>query len=408
MPIEQVETLIIGGGQAGLTMSHRLKQRGCAHLVLERHRIAERWRSERWDGLRFQFPNWSVRLPDFPFAHADRDGFATGSEIAGFIAAYAAFIAAPVRCGVNVAALRYRDGAPGFAAETSDGVIEADNVVVATGPYQRAMIPALLREDAGIFQLHASRYRNPGQLPPGAVLVIGSGASGAQIAEELLRAGRRVYLSVGRHRRMPRRYRGRDLIWWLDVMGLLQRPTEQRGPDRSLPLITGAFGGDTIDFRRFAAEGVTLLGRMEAANGGVIDFAPDLAERLAYGDASYAIFLDMMDAHVEQYGLEMPQDPDARAGLPDPPRPPEPLRRLDLRAAGIVAVIWATGYCFDFGWIHVPVLNPQGEPVHVRGITDVPGMYFLGLQWLSKLNSSLLSGVGEDAADLADHIAART
>jgi putative flavoprotein involved in K+ transport len=152
---------------------------------------------------------------------------------------------------------------------------------------------------------------------------------------------------------------------------------------------------------------VTLLGRMEAADGGVIDFAPDLAERLAYGDASYAVFLDMMDAHAEQHGLEMPQDPDARAGLADPPRPSEPLRRLDLRAAGIAAVIWATGYRFDFGWIQVPVLNPHGEPVHVGGITDVPGMYFLGLQWLSKLNSSLLSGVGEDAADLADHIAAR-
>jgi putative flavoprotein involved in K+ transport len=407
MPVEQVQTLIIGGGQAGLTMSHRLKQRRLAHLVLERHRIAERWRSERWDGLRFQFPNWSVRLPDFPFPHTDPDGFATSTEIADFITAYAAFIAAPIRCGVAVTALRCGDGGSGFVAETSDGPIEADNVVAATGPYQRPVIPALSLDDAGIFQVHASRYQNPDQLPSGAVLVIGSGASGAQITEELLRAGRRVYLSVGRHRRMPRRYRGRDLIWWLSAMGLLERPTEERGPDRSLPLITGAFGGNTIDFRQFAAEGVTLLGRAQAAHQGVIDFAPDLARRLAYGDASYAIFLDMMDAHVERHDLNMPQDPAARAVLPDPPCLSEPLRRLDLRAAGIGAVIWATGYGFDFGWIQVPVLNARAEPVHVRGITEVPGMYFLGLQWLSKLNSSLLSGVGDDAADLADHIAAR-
>jgi len=262
MPVEQVQTLIIGGGQAGLTMSHRLKQRGLAHIVLERHRIAERWRSERWDGLRFQFPNWSVRLPDFPFPHTDPDGFATSGEIVDFIAAYAAFIAAPIRCGVAVTALRCRDGATGFVAETSDGAIEAINVVVATGPYQRPLIPALSLDNIHVFQVHAGRYQKPDQLPSGAVLVVGSGASGAQITEELLRAGRRVYLSVGRHRRMPRRYRGRDLIWWLSALGLLERPTEERGPDRSLPLITGAFGGNTIDFRQFAAEGVTLLGRM--------------------------------------------------------------------------------------------------------------------------------------------------
>jgi putative flavoprotein involved in K+ transport len=407
VPVERIQTLVIGGGQAGLAMSHMLGKRGLEHLVLERARIAERWRGERWDGLRFQFPNWSIGLPDFPFPHADPDGFASGGEIADFIGAYAAFIGAPVRCGVNVSALRRRAGSSGFVAETSDGAIEADNVVVATGPYQRPRDPPHLRDGAGLFQLDASRYKNPAQLPPGAVLVVGSGASGAQIAEELLRAGRRVYLSVGQHRRMPRRYRGRDLIWWLDEMGLLQRPTEERGPERSLPLISGAFGGNTIDFRQFAAEGVTLLGRMVAANNAVVEFAPDLAKRLAYGDASYIFFLDMVDAHVEARSLDMPRDSEARAVLPDPLCLTEPLRQLDLKATGVAAVIWATGYDFDFGWIDVPVLNPHGEPVHTKGITGVPGMYFLGLQWLAKLNSSLLSGVGDDAAVLADHIAAR-
>jgi putative flavoprotein involved in K+ transport len=408
MPVEQVQTLIIGGGQAGLAMSHRLKQRGQAHLVLERQRIAERWRSERWDGLRFQFPNWSVRLPDFPFPHTDPDGFATSGDILDFISAYAAFVAPPIRCGVAVTSLRCRDGASGFVAEISDGVIEADNVVVATGPYQRPIIPALLRDDADVFQVHASRYTNPDQLPSGAVLVIGSGASGAQIAEELLCAGRRVYLSVGRHTRLPRRYRGRDLIWWLSAMGIDQTPVEARGPSRLLPVITGAYGGHTIDFRRFATDGVTLLGRLEAAHEGVIDFAPDLVESLANGDAIYSTFLDMVDAHIKQHGLNMPEDPAARAVLSDPLCVTEPLRRLDLRAAGVSAVIWATGYGVDFGWIGVPVLDARGEPVHCGGVTDVPGLYFLGLQWLSKMSSSFLSGVGDDAAVLADHIVARS
>jgi putative flavoprotein involved in K+ transport len=407
MPLEQVRTLIIGGGQAGLVMSHRLKQRGLKHLVIERHRIAERWRSERWDGLRFQFPNWSVRLPDFPFPHTDPDGFATSREIVDFISAYADFIAAPIRCGVAVTALRRRDGGSGLIAETSDGSIEADNVVVATGPYQSPVLPALLRDDVNLFQVHASRYLNPDQLPPGAVLVIGAGASGSQIAEELLRAGRRVYLSVGRHTRLPRRYRGRDLIWWLSAMGIDQTAVEQRGPSRLLPLITGAYGGHTIDFRRFAADGVTLLGRVKAAHDGIVDLAPDLAESLANGDAMYASFLDRVDAHIEHHALAMPQDPAARAMLSDPSCVTEPLRQLDISADGIGAVIWATGYGVDFSWIDVPVLDARGEPVHRRGVTEVPGLYFLGLQWLSKMSSSFLSGVGDDAADLADYIAAR-
>ena len=205
---EFVETLIIGGGQAGLAMSHMLSQRGRANIVVERHRIAERWRTERWDGLRFQFPNWSIQLPDFPFPHADPNAFATSAEIVRYLTAYANFIGASVRCGVSVHSLRCHDRADRFVADTSDGLIEAANVVAATGPYHRPIIPPLLSNKAEIFQVHASRYRRPEQLPPGAVLVIGSGASGVQITEELLRAGREVYLSVGRHSRMPRRYRG--------------------------------------------------------------------------------------------------------------------------------------------------------------------------------------------------------
>jgi putative flavoprotein involved in K+ transport len=407
LAIERVETLIVGGGQAGLTMSHMLRRRGRPHLVLERHRIAERWRSERWNGLRFQFPNWSVRLPDFPFVHGDPDGFATSGEIVDYIAAYAAFVAPPIRCGVTVTALQRRDGASGFLAETSAGPIEAANVVVATGPYQRPLVPALVPQDAAVFQVHASRYMEPAQVPAGAVLVVGSGASGVQIAEELLRAGRRVYLSAGRHRRMPRRYRGRDLIWWLHELGVDRITVEQRGPEEPLPLITGAYGGHTIDLRSFATQGVTLLGRLEAARDGRLDFAADLTDSLAYGDASYAAFLDRVDAHVEDRHLDMPQEPAARAVQPDPACLVEPIRRLDLAAAGISAVIWSTGYGFDFDWIKVPVLDSRGRPLHRHGIADVPGLYFLGLQWLSKMTSSFLSGVGDDAARLADCICSR-
>jgi putative flavoprotein involved in K+ transport len=174
-----------------------------------------------------------------------------------------------------------------------------------------------------------------------------------------------------------------------------------------LPVISGAYGGHTIDFRRFAAAGVTLLGRVETVHEGVIGFAPDLAASLANGDMIYATFLAMVDAHVERHALQVPEDPAARVMLPNPPCVAEPLRRLDIRADGIGAVIWATGYNLDFGWIEIPVLDPDGEPIHRRGVTDVPGLYFLGLPWLSRLNSSFLSGVGDDAAALADHIAAR-
>jgi len=402
---EQIETLVIGGGQAGLVMSYRLKQRAIPHLVLERHRIAERWRSQRWDGLRFQFPNWSVRLPDFPFPQAEPDAFATSDDIVEFIDAFADFVAPPIRCGVEVTRLRRREDAAGLVAETSGGEIDAKNVVVATGPYQHALMPDLLR-DENIFQVHAVSYRNPQTLPPGAVLVVGAGASGAQIAEELHRAGRRVFLAVGQHTRMPRRYRGHDLTWWFGTMGIFDMTPEQR-TSRVNPSITGAYGGHTIDFRRFAADGITLTGRILAARDGVLEIAPGLAQNLANGDAYYMFFLGMMDAFVAQRGLDLPGDPDARAVVADAPCIAAPIQKLDLAAEGIHAVIWATGYGIDFGWIDIPVFDANGEPIHRAGVTEAPGLYFLGLQWLSKMHSAFLSGVGDDAAVLADHIAGK-
>ena len=405
---ERIETLIIGGGQAGLVMSHMLAKRGRPHLVLERHRVAERWRTERWDGLYFQFPNWSVGLPDFPFPHDDPEGFADKDKILAYIEAYAAFINPPLRTGVTVTGLRRRAGG-GFVAVTSEGTIESDNVVVATGPYQRPKLPDIASDVGDVFQVHASGYVNPQQLPPGAVLVVGAGASGAQIADELMRAGRRVYLAVGHHRRLPRRYRGRDFRWWMQSLRRDQLLPADRGARNFLSLvITGAYGGYTVDFRNFAAAGMTLTGHFTGARDGVLHFADDLAANLKEGDVLYRGFLDMADAYVKQARLEMPPEPDVHRLPPDPPGLANAPRQLDIRADDIGSIVWATGYALDFGWIDLPIFKGDGEPVHQMGVTEVPGLYFLGLLWLSGPSSSFLSGVGDDASRLADHLVART
>jgi len=407
MIAECVETLIIGGGQAGLTVSHMLSRRDCPHLVLERGRIAERWRSERWDGLRFQFPNWSITLPDFPYPCEEPDQFATSSEIVAYLEAYARLVRLPIRCGVAVTRLSRGEGGR-IHAQTSLGSIAARNVVIATGPYQRPVVPRLLADDCDLFRMHASVYKGPEQLPSGAVLIVGSGASGAQIAEELCRARRKVYLAIGRHKRMPRRYRGRDLIWWLAEMGLDRTPVEKRGPDATLPLITGAYGGHTIDFRCYAKQGITLLGRLRSGRGSTLEFADDLGESIAYGDAAYHAFLDLVDAYVERKRMILPEESAARARYPDPPCVAAPVRQLDTRDVGLHSLIWATGYAFDFSWVDLPVLDANGAPKHEHGVAPLPGVYFLGLPWLSKMNSSFLSGVGDDAARIAEHIYQRS
>lgn len=385
-------------------MSDMLARRRKPHLIVERGRIAERWRTERWDGLRFQFPNWSVRLPDCPFRSSDPNGFATSSEITAYLEAYARQIKAPIRCGVEVTALRQSSQGEGIVAFTSAGPIVAVNIVIATGPYQRPLIPDLPLGDRSLFQVHASAYRHPDQLPSGAVLIVGSGASGTQIAEELVRSGRRVYLSVGRHKRVPRRYRGCDVIWWLETLRLDQMTIEQRGSDPTLALITGAYGGHTIDFREFAAQGITLLGRLQTLRDGVLHFADDLGRSLDYGDAAYNDFLERVDRFIERRGMNVSADPQARARLGDPPQVGEPVRQIDIRRSGLTSIVWATGYKFDYSWVDLPVLDANGRPKHDRGVAPVPGIYFLGLPWLSKMSSSFLSGVADDAARLADVI----
>jgi putative flavoprotein involved in K+ transport len=407
MSVEIIETLIVGGGQAGLAMSEHLSRRAMPHLIVERYRIAERWRSERWDSLVANGPAWHDRFPNRTFTDVDPNDFAPASKIVEYFVGYAEQIAAPIRCGVEVKALHRKADGSGFRAETSTGVIDATNVVAATGPFQRPIIPASVPADAGIAQLHSNAYRNPAQLPEGAVLVIGAGSSGSQIADELLRAGRRVYLSVGPHHRPPRRYRGRDFAWWLRVLGIWDAKTRDPSMEHVTIAVSGAYGGRTIDFRRFAARGMSLVGTAETFKNGVMHFAPDLAANIARGDADYLSLLDAADAYVAREGLDMPEEPDARKIDPDPRCVSNPIRQLNLLDAGVTAIIWATGYALDFGWIKIDAFDEKGRPLHQRGVSEVPGLYFLGLPWLARRDSAFIWGVWRDAEYLADNIAAR-
>ncbi len=405
MAAEKIDTLVVGAGQAGIAASEHLGQCGVPHLVLERHRIAERWRSERWDSLVANGPAWHDRFPGMEFGDIDPDAFAPKEMVADYFVAYAEQIAAPVRCGVEVTAVQRNAGRPGFRIETSDGIIEAGNVVAATGPFQYPVIPPLVPDDAGFTQLHSSAYRNPVQLPDGAVLVVGAGSSGAQIADELLRAGRRVYLSVGPHDRPPRAYRGRDFVWWLGVLGKWDEIAQEPGREHVTIAVSGAHGGETVDFRRLAARGMTLVGRAESFAGGVMRFAPDLADNLAHGDANTLSVLDEADAWVERNGLELPEEAEARRFGADPECVTDPILELDLAEAGIGTILWATGFSVDYGWLPAGALDADGKPKHRRGIAAEPGIYFLGLPWQSSRSSSFIWGVWHDARFVADHIA---
>jgi putative flavoprotein involved in K+ transport len=404
MSVETIETLVVGGGQAGLAMSEHLGRHGMPHLVVERHRIAERWRSERWDSLVANGPAWHDRFPTLAFTGVDPDGFAARDAIVDYFVEFATKIKAPVRCGVEVKTLRRKTGGARFRAETSDGIIEAANVVVATGPFQRPIVPALVH-DAGITQIHSSAYRNPGQMPSGAVLVVGAGSSGVQIADELARAGRRVYLSVGPHNRPPRRYRGHDFVWWLGALGEWNARATTPGTEHITIAVSGARGGHTVDFRELAARGITLLGKAKTCQDGVLQFLPDLADNIARGDADYLRVLNQADAYIAEHGLNLPEEPEARRIAPDPHCLTHPVLQLSLREAGISSIIWATGYALDFGWLQVDAFDDKGLPNHRRGVSAVPGLYFLGLSWLSRRASPFIWGVWHDAEYLAGHIA---
>ncbi len=405
MTVESIDTLVIGGGQAGLAMSEHLRHQGTPHLVLERARIAERWRSERWDSLVANGPAWHDRFPSLEFTDVGPDGFPSKHQVTAYFEDYARMIDCPVRCGVNVTGLSRTAGSTGFDVATSEGPIKARNVVVATGPFQRPLIPAVVPETASVTQMHSTGYRNPDQLAEGAVLVVGAGSSGAQIADELLRAGRKVYLSVGPHDRPPRRYRGRDFVWWLGVLGKWDAAAPNPGTEHVTISVSGAEGGKTIDFRQFAHRGMTLVGRTESFEDGRLHFASDLGDNIRRGDANYLSVLDEADAYVTRLGLDLPQEPQARDFAAMPDCVTDPLRSLDLAETGITTIIWATGFAPDYGWLHLDVLNEAGRPRHQRGVTAEPGLYFLGLPWQSRRGSAFIWGVWHDAKYLADQIA---
>ena len=408
MPVEHMDTVVVGGGQAGIAMSEHLRAHGVPHVVLERGRIAERWRSERWDSLVANGPAWHDRFPGLTFSDVDKsvgpDDFPHKETVADYLVAYAKKIAAPIRCGVDVTKVERKVGQRGFRVETSAGVIEADNVVVATGSFQRPIVPDMVPAETGVLQMHSTGYRNPRQLPEGAVLVVGSGSSGTQIAEELLEAGRTVHLSIGPHDRPPRAYRGRDYCWWLGVLGKWDAAAREAGKEHVTIAVSGTHGGHTIDFRLLASKGMILVGRTETCSNGVMHFAPDLVENLAKGDQNLLSVLDEADAYVTRNGLDLPEDPEARHKVPDADCVKNPILALDLARAGISTIIWATGFMPDYSWLRVDTFDEKGRPKHHRGVSLEPGIYFLGLPWQSRRGSSFIWGVWHDAKYLADLI----
>jgi putative flavoprotein involved in K+ transport len=386
-------------------MSYYLGQLGREHVILERRRVAERWRSERWDSLTFQSPNWNIRLPGFAFRAFNPDAFASRDEVVQFIDRYAAYIHAPLRSGLAATRLRQKPDLTRLIVETQANFFEAKNVVIATGPFQVPAVPLPIEDTA--LHMHSSRYRNPQLLPPGAILIIGSGNSGYQIAEDLCSAGRRVYLSVSKHRRVPRRYRGKDYHWWFLALGDGDTTVDQRKDSQFSPLFTGARGGHDADLRRLAADGAMLLGSVLGGQGGRLTIAGDLGENLMRGDASLIEFTRRADEHAVRNGLDFPKE---RTEVQHTEISDLALT-LDIAAADISTVIWANGFRYDFNWIDLPIFangTPSSNrlPAHKRGITSVPGVYFIGLPWLHKLKSAFLNGVGEDAEHLAEQIQA--
>jgi putative flavoprotein involved in K+ transport len=402
-----VDTVIVGGGQGGLSVSHYLTRRFVDHVVLEQaDRPGEAWRNHRWDTFTLNTPRWQSRLPGVRYGEDDPDGFMPKQEIVAHFEDLARHL--PVRyraCVVAIEPKRYS-----YSVQIDGGdKIEARNVVVATGLYQEPKIPALSQLfPADIKQLHSDRYRNPEQLPPGAVLVIGSAQSGAQIAEELSESGRKVYLAVGRAGRTPRRYRGEDANRWFERMGSYDRKVSELKSSKEKfsgkPHISGTKGGHTINLHQFARDGVVLLGRLAGMEGSIARLAGDLHDNLAAADRAEADFVKSVDAFVARTGMIVPREtlPVLRDGFTQPI-----LTALDLKAACITSVIWATGYTFDFSMIKLPVVDSDGFPIQTRGVSAYPGLFFVGLPWLHTAKSGLIYGVAGDASFIADRIVER-
>ncbi len=406
--MEQIETIIVGGGQAGLATSYHLCQQGHEHIVLEQAaRAANVWRDERWDSFTLVTPNWALRMPGACYDGPDPDGFMPRDEVVAYFERYVDHFRLPVRANSRVLSVEPMT-AKGYRVTTPDRVFSATNVVMATGFFQQPRIPPFAAGLApGLLQLHGSQYRNPESLPDGAVLVVGSGQSGSQIAEELNHRGRQVFLSIGSAGRVPRRYRGTDAIRWIVETGFIDLTPEQLPPGMSkfegVPHLSGTRGGHTINLHQFARDGITLLGHARGGTNGTIALAPDLHETLAKVDQFEREVVTMIDGFVQQTGLAAPPEelPQLRDGYAQPI-----IESLDLKAAGIGAIIWAVGYTFDYSLVKLPVRDADGFPIQTSGVTRYPGLFFVGMPWMPSERSGFLLGVGDAAERIAANIAA--
>jgi putative flavoprotein involved in K+ transport len=405
--MRQTQTVVIGGGQAGLAMSRCLVERGIGHVVIERGRLAERWHSERWDSLRLLTPNWQSRLPGFRYTGPDPDGYMTMPEVIDYLERYARSFAAPVLLETTVLSVERSDG--GFSVVTDRGEWHAPSVVIATGHCAVPFVPSMSRGlRPEIVQLTPSRYRRPSQLPDGGVLVVGASASGIQLADEIHASGRPVTISVGHHTRLPRHYRGKDILWWLDAMGIFDAtPGEVFDVDvsRNQPSLqlVGRPDHASLDLGVLASRGISVVGRVHGIDGHRISLADDLVATTA-ADAKLATLMARIDEFVAAAGLGHD------VGRPEPFEPIWPSfveapTTLDLQAAGITSVVWATGFRRNYSWLNVPVLDADGEIAHLGGVTPEPGLYALGLPFQRRRKSAFIDGVGDDAREITEHVA---
>ena len=410
-----IDTVVVGAGHAGLAVSWFLTRAGREHVLLDRGRVGERWRSERWDSLRLLTPNWMTRLPGCSYAGPDPDGYQSAPALIRLLLGYAASFGAPVQHAtvLEVTAVQGR-GRTRFRVVTEAGTWYARNVVVATGPHARPRVPAGLSGLSPRIELVTSAaYRNPATLPPGGVLVVGASASGVQIADELISAGREVVLAVGRHTRMPRRYRGRDVFWWLEATGRLARTIDDH-PDRdaarrenSLQLVgrQDAHARDRdLDLRSLHERGVGLLGRLDRVEGTVASFAVDLADRVAEADRRMHHFLDAVDGYLDRVSPAGEVLPVVR---PLPLEVADPATRLDLATENIRTVLVAAGYRPHHPWLRVPVLAADGSIRQHRGATLVPGLYVVGQYFQHRRDSGFIDGARHDALSVVNHLLGR-
>lgn len=396
---------IIGAGQAGLAMSRCLTERSIDHVVLERGEVANSWRTERWDSLRLLTPNWMTRLPGHRYAGPDPDGYMTGGEVLDFLDDYRTRVDAPVRTHTDV--LSVESTHPGFRTSTTTGVIESEAVVVATGACSTPHVPAIAGDlPSHVRQLTPIAYRNPDQVSDGRVLVVGGSASGAQIADELCRSGREVVLAVGDHVRLPRTYRGMDIHWWMDTVGILDErfdEVEDIVRARRLPSLqlVGTPEQRTLDLNALHAQGVELVGRFAGVAGGTAQFSGSFGNFCAAADLKLGRLLDTIDEYAAAHGL------DHELGLPErPARTTVPMAKTTLDLAGVDTVIWATGFRPEYPWLEPDLLDRKGRIAHDGGVMSRPGMYVLGLPFSRRRKSSFIDGVGPDAVELSAHLAA--